>query len=257
MSRPFAPPSDRPRQSPPAEIVLLQNRSLTMLVQREIERMILDGELAAGSKLNENSLATGLGVSRGPVREAFRALEETGLVRLEKNRGVFVRQISVAEADEIYEIRANFDQLAGRKVAATITPEQLAALRDLLKQMEQATARNDLDAYHPLNLRFHESLVQFAGNQKLLLLYRRLVNELNLFRRHTLTRMDRLPTSTQEHKRILDAIAAGDVELTGRLLQEHASASRERMHQLFDGTVSPGGPEQSATTGVTLPRRTG
>ena len=101
----------------PPNIAILQNHSLTMLVQRELERMVLAGELAAGEKLNELALAERLGVSRGPVREALRALAETGLVRIEKNRGVFVREISVAEADEIYELRATLDQMAGRKLA--------------------------------------------------------------------------------------------------------------------------------------------
>ena len=100
---------------------LLKSESLTMLVQRELERMILAGEIPVGAKLNEVALATGLGVSRGPVRESFRALEETGLVRIEKSRGVYVRELSVAEADDIYEIRATFDQMAGRKLARTIT----------------------------------------------------------------------------------------------------------------------------------------
>ena len=81
--------------------------------------MILAGDLAAGAKLNEaEHRRSMLGVSRGPVREAFRALEESGLVRLEKNRGVFVRQISVEEADEIYELRAVLDEFVGRRVGA-------------------------------------------------------------------------------------------------------------------------------------------
>ena len=83
-------------------IALLQTNSLPALVQREIERMILAGDLAAGAQLREAEVAAMLGVSRGPVREAFRALEESGLVRLEKNRGVFVRQIGVEEADDIF-----------------------------------------------------------------------------------------------------------------------------------------------------------
>ena len=103
--------------SPPHTITVLQTNSLPGLVQREIERMILAGELAAGAKLNEVAIAELLGVSRGPVREAFRALEESGLVRLEKNRGVFVRQIAVEEADEIYELRAVLDEFVGRRVA--------------------------------------------------------------------------------------------------------------------------------------------
>src|SRR3989442_6172037 len=77
-----------------ATIALVQSSSLSMLVQKELERMILAGEIAVGAKLNEVALAERLGVSRGPVREAFRALEESGLVHLEKNRGVFGRQIS-------------------------------------------------------------------------------------------------------------------------------------------------------------------
>jgi len=80
-----------PPEAPAPSISLLQKHSLPALVQREIERMILAGELPPGGKLTEAALAQTLGVSRGPVREAFRALEESGLVRLEKNRGVYVR----------------------------------------------------------------------------------------------------------------------------------------------------------------------
>src|SRR5450755_2660499 len=105
-----------------ATIALVQANSLPMLVQKELERMILAGDLAAGAKLNEAAVADLLGVSRGPVREAFRALEESGLVRLEKNRGVFVRQISIEEADEIYEVRAALDDWIGRRLAQTATP---------------------------------------------------------------------------------------------------------------------------------------
>ena len=107
-------PAGRPTT---ATIALVQSSSLPMLVHKELERMILAGEIAIGAKLNEVALAERLGVSRGPVREAFRALEESGLVHLEKNRGVFVRQISIEEADEIYEVRAALDEWVGRRLA--------------------------------------------------------------------------------------------------------------------------------------------
>src|SRR5215831_17391648 len=102
--------------APAATIAILRSNSLTALVQKEIERMILSGELTVGAKLNEVAVARRLGVSRGPVREAFRALEESGLVHQEKNRGVFVRQVSVEEAEEIYEVRAALDEWVGRRV---------------------------------------------------------------------------------------------------------------------------------------------
>jgi phosphonate utilization transcriptional regulator len=232
-------PSTSAHSEPPENVRLLKSHSLSMLVQRELERMILAGELAAGHKLDEAALSAQLGVSRGPVRESFRALEETGLVRTEKNRGVFVREISIEEADDIYEVRATFDQLAGRKLAQTITPAQLAEMRALLASMEEATRAGDLERYHPLNLRFHDTLVGFANNPKLLQMYRRLVNELNLYRRHTLAVRDRLPTSTKEHRRILDAIAVGDVEGAGRMLHDHAMASRVRMHALPAAAAAP------------------
>lgn len=212
-------------------IAQLQSNSLPMLVQKEIERMIMAGELAAGDKLNEAMIAERLGVSRGPVREAFRALEGSGLVQLEINRGVFVRRISVEEADEIYDIRAAFDELVGRRLAKYITTEQLKALRVLLEQMDQAAADDDYAVYHALNLAFHDRLVEFTGNKKLLALYSRLVNELNLFRRKALARIGNLPISTHEHHDILDKIASGDAEAAARAMYDHVMASRARMHQ--------------------------
>jgi phosphonate utilization transcriptional regulator len=211
---------------------VVQSSSLAMLVQRELERSILAGELAAGSKLNEASIAAALGVSRGPVREAFRALEESGLVRLEKNRGVFVRQVSVEEADEIYELRAVLDEYAGRRVAERVRAGEVRELRALLDGMDAAAARNDLDGYHDANLAFHDRLVELAGNRKLLAMYRRLVNELRLHRRASIAQAGALPVSTREHHDIVDKIAARAPAAAGRALHDHVMGSRDRMHLL-------------------------
>src|SRR6476620_300859 len=119
-------------------IAQLQNSSLTTVVQQEIERAILAGEYEPGSKLIEATLAEKMGVSRGPVREAFRMLEEAGLVRTEKNRGVFVRDIPMDEAVEIFDLRAAMDELVGRQLADRITPPQLKEVRGLVEQMEKA-----------------------------------------------------------------------------------------------------------------------
>jgi phosphonate utilization transcriptional regulator len=212
-------------------IELLQSHSLTTLVQRELERRILEGELAPGDKLNEESLASQFNVSRGPVREAFRALESAGLVRTEKNRGVFVRQVSIDEADEIYEVRAGLDELIGRLLAARIQPGQIAQVRDLLKKMQQAARARSVEQYYPLNVRFHDLLAEFTGNRTLLNHYRRLVNELHLYRRETLARgLDSFPISTREHTAIVDALARRDGVRAGELMYEHAMESRDRLH---------------------------
>src|ERR1700689_1643328 len=136
----------------PTALQVVQSNSLPALVQVEIEGLILQGELAIGQHLNESELAARFGTSRGPIREALRALEESRLVRSEKNRGVFVREISVAEADEIYDVREALDQLIGQRVAERVTPEQLRELDAVLEEMDGATDKQDVKSYHTLNL---------------------------------------------------------------------------------------------------------
>lgn len=227
--RPIAHP--RPAERGAGTIALVQSSSLPTLVQKELERMIVGGNLRAGSKLNEAAIADLLGVSRGPVREAFRALEESGLVRLEKNRGVFVRQIPVEEADEICELRAVLDEFVGRRLAQTATPDNVRELRAHVDRMEKAAARSDVDAYLGANIDFHDRMVELAGNAKLLFTYRRLAKELRLFRDTTLARGGALPISTREHREIVDLIAAGRSAAAGRALYEHVMAGRDRMHK--------------------------
>ena len=223
-----------------ASIELLRSHSLTTLVRGELERRILAGDLAPGAKLNEADVAEGLKVSRGPVREAFRALEQAGLVRTEKNRGVFVRRLTHLEADELYEVRAGLDALIGRLAAQRRTPAQVRELGELLRAMARAARGHDVDEYYPLNVRFHDLLAQLAGNATLLATYRRLVNELHLYRRETLAHgPGSFPASSHEHQAIFEAVSAGDAEGDSRLLHRHAMQSRERLHQALARPAAP------------------
>ncbi len=215
----------------PTTLQLVQSNSLPALVQVEIEQLILSGELAAGERINESDLAMRFGTSRGPIREALRGLEESRLVRSEKNRGVFVREISVVEADEIYDVREALDQLIGQRVAERATPQQLRDLDAVLAEMDRATAIQDVKAYHVLNLRFHDMLVDFAGNARLTESYRLLTQGLLLFRLRGLQAGGGFPVSNTEHKGVVAAIAAHDGARAGRLLRQHAAASRARMHK--------------------------
>ncbi len=211
-----------------ATIALLQSSSLANVVQQEIERAILAGEYAPGTKLIEATLAQKMGVSRGPVREAFRMLEEAGLVRTEKNRGVFVRDIPMDEAVEIFDLRAAMDELVGRQLATHITAPNLKELRGLVDAMEKAVKAEDAYNYHLLNLKFHDRLVEMAGNRKLTAIYRKLIKELSLFRRLNLADGWLLPVSANEHRQILKSIAAGDADAAGRAMFQHVMDSKER-----------------------------
>lgn len=236
---------------PHLTIAQLQGNSLPKLVQNEIERMILDGQLLPGAKLTESTLADQLGVSRGPVREAFRLLEEAGLVRTEKNRGVFVRDVPIEEALEIFEVRAVMDLYVGRKVAQTANTTQVRELRQLVEAMDQAVKGGNAQDYHSFNLRFHDRLLELAGNAKLLSTYRKLVNELSLFRRQNLTE-ESMAVYSREHRAIVKAIAAGDAEAAGQAMHDHVMNSRERTRLNYEARRAP----RSAPVATPAPSRT-
>jgi DNA-binding GntR family transcriptional regulator len=221
---------------PGVALQIRRTESLTSLVRRELERMIEVGELKAGDRLNENGLALKLGVSRGPVREACRGLEQSGLVDVIVNKGVFVREISNREAWELYEIRANLYALAGRLLASRAEAAHLAPLRRMIDEMEQAADREELNVFYPLNLRFHEAIVEFSDNARLLTLCTSVHREMHLFRRRTLDMPGRMKVSNAEHRRIVDAIEAHDGEAVVHAMEHHVLDSRDL---LFGGSGKP------------------
>ena len=238
MPMPSASTTKRPTDASLA-IEVLREHSLATLAQQELERRIISGEIPAGSKLNEVEIATALGVSRGPVREAFSALAQAGLVRVEKNRGVFVRQVSVEEANEFYEVRAALEGLIGQLAARRISIDEIEALRAVLRRMHQTHKSRKADDYFALNVEFHDLLARAARNNALLAQYRGIVNQLDLYRRATLTHgTENIPVSTQEHEAIIEAVAARDEQRAQTLLVEHVLVSRARLHAAL-GTPAP------------------
>lgn len=238
----FARASTKTPHAAPNALALLRSSSLASAAQQEIEHAILRGELAPGAKLNEATIAERLGVSRGPVREAFRMLEQAGLLRQEKNRGAYVRHIDIGEAMDIYELRAMMDEAVGRKLAREITPEQIKSARAIVGSMERAVKAGDADTYHLLNLEFHDALVEFTANRKLAAMYRLLINQLWLFRRLNLADARVLPVSASEHLGIVKAIESGDPERAARAMRAHVEQSRERTLHNHPSASSPAAP---------------
>jgi DNA-binding GntR family transcriptional regulator len=211
-----------------AAIELRRTQSLTAIVSKEIERMILSGDLKAGERLNEQLLATRLGVSRGPVREATRALERAGLVTVIVNQGVFVRQIGLDEAIEIYDVRSAVFGFACQRLAGRLSKTQEAELADLIASMDKAIAQGDSKIYYELNLRFHDALMAFADHRRAQQVYESLINETHLFRRRALGSRDSMTESNGEHVAILKAIVEGDGERARKLGEDHSLAGKRR-----------------------------
>jgi len=207
---------------------LLRSMTLSGLVQEEILRGIKSGELTVGSRLNESELSQRLGVSRSPLREAFRALEEAGLVRLEKNRGVFIRDLSDEEAAELYDVRAGLDEMVGRRLAPRITDRQLSELAELLTELETTSVRDGVNRYFALNVSFHDRVVEMTGNATLLRLYRQVVNRMHLLRRRGFSLAGSSSASHAEHRAILDALATRDPEVAARAMRQHVQNGFQR-----------------------------
>jgi DNA-binding GntR family transcriptional regulator len=218
----------QPRRADSGDLQIIQSKSLPQAVQETVLNMILRGELPPGAKLNEIELATLLKVSRGPVREAFRGLEEAGLLRSTKNRGVFVREISAEEATDLYNVRACLEAYACRTLALTITDRQVAELRDIVEAMEPAFKRQDVEEFYPRNIHFHNRLVEMANSPKLLSLYRNVINEVHLVSRLGIEKEGGRLVSNLEHREIVEALQRRDPAGAETLVTEHVIRSRDR-----------------------------
>lgn len=208
-------------------LALRKANTLSTLVADKIEQSILTGDLGAGERINEVTLARELGVSRGPIREAARLLSNQGLVEFVANKGAFVRQVSRADMLEIYDLRA---VLTGHacELAATNSDCDVMALRTLLDNMDAASRDDDADAYYALNLTFHDRLVESSGSKRLSTMTASLVKEAHLFRKLSLSSLQDMRTSNAEHVEIVEAIAARDPERARALGERHVRAGKAR-----------------------------
>lgn len=214
--------------------------TLTGVVQHEIERMILSGELAPGQRLNEKAVADKLSVSRGPVREACRALAELGLVYLVPNRGVFIKRVTRDDAIEVYDLRAGLTALSASLLAPILTSEMATQLDRYIDEMQEAAEQGDFARFDPLNLEFHDYIVRSTGNSRLIKLYRGFVKEFHLFRVHGLVQRGALLESNAEHREIVAALKARNAELSYRMSFGHVSRGKERMLISLDGMARSG-----------------
>jgi len=205
------------------------SRLLAAHVVDELKQLIETGRVKPGERLNEATLAQAMGTSRGPIREAIRVLSGMGLVTPVPNRGVFVRQVSLAEMMEIYEMRALIFGFAVERAAELLTPARRKILETLLAQMEAAAAAEKGSRYYELNLRFHAALVEFSNNRRAGRVYGECVNELHLFRRPPFNYAAKMHRSNVEHRAIYDAIAAGRGAQAREIAEAHVRSGRERL----------------------------
>lgn len=211
----------------------IRDVSLGRVIRDEVLQMILRGELAPGARITEPMIATRLGVSRVPVREALRDLESTGLVEARKHTGVFVRRLSLKETTDLYELRSILDSFAGRAAAEKGDQVLVTLLEQRLQTMEQAAEAKDVVLYYEANLNFHWDIIDSCGNDQVRDVYRSLVQKLHLARLKNLSTDVGMLNSIREHHAIVDAIRNRQPDICAALAGNHVKAARTRLATLI------------------------
>lgn len=209
----------------------------------EIRDAILAGALAPGSPVRQEDLATRLGVSREPVRQALRVLEREGLVRTLPNRRAIVAPVDRALIVDIYELREAIEALVAAKLARGPHVEA-APLRALVAEGRAAVRRADVDRLIDLDLAFHTSLYEAAGNHVIAEIMRQQWRHIRRVMGATLAVSGYRRHVWDEHAAILEAIAARDERRARDLAAAHTRAARELLTARLDGrdpTAATGG----------------
>jgi DNA-binding GntR family transcriptional regulator len=183
--------------------------------------LIVQGRLAAGSRLNERLLAAQLGVSRTPLREAFKVLATEGLVELLPNRGAIVSQMDPVRLSESLAVMGALEALAGELACANATDAQLNEIRALHYEMLAYHARGDLAGYFKFNQAIHLKLVKYSGNSTLYNVYRQMNGNVRRARYMANLSKERWDAAVREHDEILAALGARDVKRIKALLSDH------------------------------------
>lgn len=209
-------------------------QGLPRMIADQLQQLIYSGEFKAGDRLNEAALAVRMGTSRGPIREAIRILAGTGLVTPVVNRGVFVRQVSMKEMLEIYDLRALVFGFAAEAAARHVSEESRRKFESLLDGMDAASRAKDSGLYYTLNLEFHELVLVLSNSQRAHRLYDDYVKELHLYRRQNFNTPGNMLGSNAEHRRLYEAISNGDPALSKTRAEDHIKAGRQRLLALAD-----------------------
>ena len=190
-------------------------------VQSQISELIISGQFKPGTRLDERVLAERFNVSRTPVREALRQLAARGLTQLLPMRGVVVMEISVKELAEILHADCELEAMCARLAAESMTTMEKAELRYIHERSNEHVAAGDLDKYLEANRELHRLILEGAHNAVISSMVGEIRDRLSPYRQYHPAETDRLVTSHDAHKEIVEAIAEGHGEKAYLAMRAH------------------------------------
>ena len=202
-------------------------------VVARIRRMIDDGSLLPGGRIPERQLCAQLGVSRTPLREAFRILASEGLIELAPRRGATVKKLHAGEIDHMFEVLEALEALAGELACTELSDAALAAIESLHERMMAAYARRDRRRFFEANQEIHERIVAGCGNPILGRVYAGLSGQVRRIRYMPQITEAQWRIAAQEHRAILAALKARNARALARVLRDHLRTKRERVKSLL------------------------
>jgi len=202
----------------------LERRTTATAAAEAIRERILSGDLAEGESLRQDALAAELGISRIPVREAFRQLEAEGLVTLLPHRGAIVSSLSLDEIAEIFELRALLEPELLTLAIPRMTPADMATADAVLSDYERTLAAGDVHAWGQMNTWFHLALYSPAGRRRSLAIVHNLLSNADRYTRLQLVLTQGIERAMAEHRALLRFCATGAAVQAVTLLRHHIEA---------------------------------
>ena len=207
--------------------------TLANRVFEQMEEDILNGSILPGESLNEQKLSAELGVSRTPVREAIRMLEQKHLVKIVPNKGAVVLGVDSKDLLDVYAIRSYIEGLASRWAAEHITAEKAKKLREIVDLQEFYFLKSDADQISEMDSRFHETIFSYSESRMLEYMLRELHHMIQRYRKQSLAEAGRAEKAIAEHRLILDAICAADGDEAERQTAAHIQNAKDNLLKMI------------------------
>lgn len=192
-----------------------------------IKDAVVTGRLKPGERVPEQEIAESFGISRTPIREAFRQLESEGFITVTPRKGAVVSPITDKDVSEFYAIKSLLEGFAAKTACLTLTPKELKKLETLNAQMEKCAERDDVKGFFRLDNQFHDTFLKACGNEKLCNLIHQLVQQFERFRITALALPGRMRDSVRQHNEIIEAFKTGNTALVETLVKANAERGRD------------------------------
>ena len=195
--------------------------SLVEKVTESLSNAIIEGRLGLGEPLIESKLQRELGISRAPIRESFRVLQNSGLVVTLHRRGTFVRKISRRDIEENFPIRASLESLAARLAVSNLTPKDIRQMEFFFSKMQEAAKKNDFKSYLKYHSEYHLIFIRASKNNTLIEIIENLRQQAMWHRFSYLYFQEAFEYSIHVHQKILNAFIKKDSDQVEALVKEH------------------------------------